>query len=66
MWIFPSAEKLLNDMSINYCKINISLDPKLRAKIIRKANGMQTAPQIYVKKQHLGGFSELYVMQQFC
>ena len=53
-------------MGINYCVIDVSSNPRRRTKIIRKANGMQTAPQIYLKKQYLGGFSELYTMQQFC
>ena len=31
----------------------------------REANGMWTVPQFYVNKAHLGGFAELYAMQQF-
>jgi len=32
--------------------------------MIRKANGIRTVPQIFVNNEHLGGFSELYTMQQ--
>tara|TARA_B100001057_G_scaffold431260_1_gene458578 strand:+ start:1041 stop:1208 length:168 start_codon:yes stop_codon:yes gene_type:complete len=46
--------------------IDVSSNPKLRTTIIRKANGMQAAPQIYGKKKYLRNFSELYAMQQFC
>ena len=43
----------------------MSSDPMLRSEIKREANGMQTLPQIYVNNAHLGGFAELYAMQQF-
>tara|TARA_B100000902_G_scaffold317251_1_gene308793 strand:- start:349 stop:534 length:186 start_codon:yes stop_codon:yes gene_type:complete len=51
-------------MGIVYFEIDISSDPKLRGEMIRKANGMRTVPQIFVNNAHLGGFSELYTMQQ--
>ena len=51
-------------MDISYFEIDISSDPKLRGEMIRKANGMRTVPQIFVNNAHLGGFSELYAMQQ--
>mgnify|MGYP001228847028 CR=1 FL=1 len=43
----------------------MSSDPMLRSEIKREANGMQTLPQIFVNNAHLGGFAELYAMQQF-
>ena len=43
----------------------MSSDPMLRSEMKRKANGMRPLPQIYVNAAHLGGFAELYAMQQF-
>ena len=37
----------------------------LRSEMKREANGMRTLPKIYVNAAHLGGFAELYAMQQF-
>ena len=37
----------------------------LRSEMKREENGMRTLPQIYVNAAHLGGFAELYAMQQF-
>ena len=43
----------------------MSSDPMLGGEMKRKENGMRTVPQIYVNNAYLGGFSELYAMQQF-
>ena len=43
----------------------MSSDPMLGGEMKRKANNMRTIPQIYVNNTHLGGFAELYAMQQF-
>ena len=43
----------------------MSSDPMLRSEMKREENGMRTLPQIYVNAAHLGGFAELYAMQQF-
>ena len=43
----------------------MSSNPMLRNEMKREANGMRTLPQIYVNASHLGGFAELYAMQQF-
>ena len=61
---FHSAKRLLTDMGISYFEIDISSDPNLRSEMMKKANGMRTAPQIFLNNAHLGVFSELYAMQQ--
>ena len=43
----------------------MSSDPMLRGEMKKEASGMRTVPQIYVNDAHLGGFAELYAMQQF-
>ncbi len=51
-------------MDISYFEIDISSDPMLRGEMKRKANGMRTAPQIFLNNAHLVGFPELYAMRQ--
>ena len=59
------AKRLLRDKYISYLEIDMSSDPMRGGEMNRKAYGMRTVPQIYVNSVHLGGFSELYAMQQF-
>ena len=58
------GKKTATDKDISYLAIDMSSDPVLGGKMKRKAKVMRTAPQIYVKYAHLGGFAELYGMQQ--
>ena len=60
-----SAKRLLRDEDISNFDIDMSSDPMLRSEMKREANVMRTLPQIYVNNAHLGGFAELYEMQQF-
>ena len=60
-----SAKRLLRNEDISNLDIDMSSNPMLRNEMKREANGMRTLPQIYVNASHLGGFAELYAMQQF-
>jgi glutaredoxin 3 len=59
-----AAKSLLDDKGISYKEIDISCDPELRGKMVTKANGRRTVPQIFINDAHLGGFSDLYALQQ--
>ena len=59
-----SAKRLLRNEDIINFEIDMSSDPMLRNEMKREAKGMLTLPQIYVNASHLGGFAELYAMQQ--
>ena len=59
-----AAKSLLDDKGVSYKEIDISFDPELRSQMITKANGSRTVPQIFINDAHLGGFSDLYSLQQ--
>ena len=59
-----SAKSLLDDKGISYKEIDISSDSELRGQMMTKANGSRTVPQIFINDAHLGGFSDLYSLQQ--
>ena len=59
-----AAKSLLDDKGIFYKEIDISSDPELRGQMMTKANGSRTVPQIFINDTHLGGFSDLYSLQQ--
>ena len=59
-----AAKSLLDDKGISYKEIDVSSDPELRGQMMTKANGNRTVPQIFINDAHLGGFSDLYLLQQ--
>ena len=59
-----AAKSLLDDKGVSYKEIDISSDPELRGQMMTKANGSRTVPQIFINDVHLGGFSDLYSLQQ--
>ena len=59
-----AAKNLLDEKGISYKEIDISSDPELRGQMMTKANGNRTVPQIFINDAHLGGFSDLYSLQQ--
>ena len=58
------GKKTATNNDISYLAIDMSSDPVLGGKMKRKAKVMRSVPQIYVKYAHLGGFADLYGMQQ--
>ena len=59
-----AAKRLLETSGISYYEIDISSDLEGRKEMMKKSNGMRTVPQIFVNNKHVGGFSELYILQQ--
>jgi glutaredoxin 3 len=58
------AERLLESKGIkNIDKIRVDLDPEQRQLMMQKT-GRRTVPQIYVGETHVGGFDDLYALDQ--
>jgi glutaredoxin 3 len=58
------AERLLASKGIdNIDKIRVDLDPTQRQLMMQKT-GRRTVPQIYVGDTHVGGFDDLYALEQ--
>lgn len=58
------AERLLESKGIkNIDKIRVDLDPAQRQVMMQKT-GRRTVPQIYVGETHVGGFDDLYALDQ--
>ena len=56
------TKRLLTQKGLSYTEINVE-DPKLREELIKKTN-RRTVPQIYIGNHHVGGFDELYALDQ--
>ncbi len=53
-----AAKSLLNKRNIDFIEIDVS-NPQVRQKMIERANGRRTVPQIFIGKKHIGGFDDL-------
>jgi glutaredoxin 3 len=58
------AERLLEAKGVTGIeKIRVDLDPDQRVKMMQKT-GRRTVPQIYIGETHVGGFDDLYALEQ--
>lgn len=57
------AERLLEAKGVTIEKIRVDLDPEQRVLMMQKT-GRRTVPQIYVGETHVGGFDDLYALDQ--
>ena len=57
------AKRLLDKKGVSYTEINVDGEPELREEMMRKTN-LRTVPQIYIGDFHVGGFDELYALEQ--
>ncbi|OBV37271.1 glutaredoxin 3 [Janthinobacterium psychrotolerans] len=57
------AERLLEAKGVTVQKVRVDLDPAERVKMMERT-GRRTVPQIYVGETHVGGFDDLYALDQ--
>ena len=54
------AKQLLARKNVTYTEIDVAGDPALRQKMVERANGGSTVPQIFIGDVHVGGCDDLY------
>ena len=59
-----SAKALLNRKGINFSEIDVTGDPEGRSKMIERAHGRMTVPQIFIGANHVGGCEDLYDLER--
>jgi glutaredoxin 3 len=59
-----SAKRLLKSKSVNFTEYDLSRQPELRAKMLKRAGGKHTVPQIFVGKTHVGGCDDLFALER--
>ena len=57
------AKRLLAKKGFPYIELNVDNDPNLRAEMIQKTQ-RRTVPQIYINGIHVGGFDDMYRLEQ--
>jgi glutaredoxin 3 len=59
-----SAKALLTRKGAAFIEIDVSGDPEGRRKMVARAQGGYTVPQIFIDGDHVGGSDELYALDR--
>src|SRR5438067_5381455 len=59
-----AAKRLLAKKGAPFTEIDVSGDAVLRDKMIERAHGRMTVPQIFIGTTHVGGCDDLYALDQ--
>ena len=59
-----SAKTLLTRKNVQFTEIDVSGDPQGRSKMIERANGRMTVPQIFIGEVHVGGSDDLHELER--
>ncbi|SEN23604.1 glutaredoxin 3 [Palleronia salina] len=59
-----AAKRLLNSKDAGFTEIDVSRDGELRQKMMDRANGRHTVPQIFIDGTHVGGFDDLAALER--
>ena len=57
-----AAKELLSRKGAEFVEINVAGDRDLRAKMVERAGGRTTVPQIFIGETHVGGCDDLYAL----
>jgi glutaredoxin 3 len=57
-----AAKELLHRKGVDFTEINVASDRELRAKMVERAGGRMTVPQIFIGDTHVGGCDDLHAL----
>ena len=58
------ARNLLIKKGVDFDEYDVLNEPSLKPIMIERANGSKTVPQIFINKQHIGGWEQLFGLDQ--
>jgi glutaredoxin 3 len=56
------AKALLNRKGVEFDEIDVTDDPDLREKMVKRAGGRRTVPEIFINDHIVGGYDELHAL----
>lgn len=59
-----AAKALLKRKGVDFTEIDIGRDWERRDEMIKRANGRQTVPQIFIGATHVGGSDDLHALER--
>lgn len=57
-----AAKRLLTQKGAAFTEYDVSRDADLRARMVDRAGGRRTVPQIFIDGRHIGGCDDLYAL----
>ncbi len=58
------AKSLLTRKGVAFEEIDVTDDPALRAKMVERAGGRRTVPEIFINGRIIGGYDELRALEE--
>lgn len=58
------AKALLAKKGVHYEETDVSGEPELRQRMVARAGGRHTVPQIFINGQHVGGSEEVHALDR--
>ena len=58
------AKEFLQKKGVAYEEVDVTDDQRMREKLVEMSNGQRTVPQIFVGETHVGGYSDMVMMDQ--
>ena len=58
------AKNLLIKKGVDFDEYDVVKQPSLKPVMIERANGSKTVPQIFINQQHIGGWEQLFGLDQ--
>lgn len=58
------AKALLEQKGVDYIEIRVDKEPMKFEEMIRRSNGQRSVPQIFINNQGIGGFDDLWKLEQ--
>lgn len=58
------AKELLQHKGIEFEEVRIDLDPSKLEEMLAKSDGRRTVPQIFINDKGIGGFDDLWALEQ--
>lgn len=59
-----SAKALLRRKNVEFSEVDVSYDPDERQRMMARAQGRRTVPQIFIGETHVGGSDELHALDR--
>ena len=58
------AKNLLVKKGVDFDEYDVLKEPSFKPIMIERANGSKTVPQIFIDQQHIGGWEQLFGLDQ--
>lgn len=58
------AERLFDEMGVDYKEIDVTNDADARELMVEKSGGKRTVPQIFIDGKSVGGFTDVQALRQ--